>query len=77
MRVKKKINYFKLYLHSDIPIKVFAQKSRVKKSAYKSANLSLNKSKSGKKVPNFCVFPGTCDMSKYIHNTLENTYRDP
>ena len=76
MRVNKKINYFKLYLVSVIPIKLLGVKLRVKKSALESASLSLFFSKSGKKVPNFCVFPGIYDMSRYIRNTLENTYRD-
>ena len=77
MRVNKKINYFKLYLHSVIPIIILSQILRDKKSALQSASLSLNLTKSGKKVPNFYVFLGIFDMSKYSHNTLENTYYDP
>ena len=77
MRVNKKINYFKLYLQSDIPINVLVRKNQVKKSAFESAKLSLNLSKTGKKVPNFCVFLGTSDMNKCIRNILENTCYDP
>ena len=76
MRVNKKINYFKLYLHSVIPIIILSQIFRDKKSALQSASLSLNLVKSGKKVPNFYVFLGISGMSKCSHNTLENTYYD-